>query len=657
MATSDYASSAVWREFTSRAKHADPTPFEEHWRTFERAYPTRGSESVPPIAWWPDEAAERSNLREVQHELGLENYDALHRFSVDQLVPFWKLVLERLGIVFDTEPDKILDLSQGVKQPSWLAGATLQIVRSCFTADPGKTAIVFGREQSARIETLTYGELDYGMRRFASGLRAMGLSAGDAVALYMPMTPACVIAYLGTIWAGCRVASIADSFPADELRNRLAISDARVIVTVSSYQRGGRDLELYRTVREAVSTVSPRVTAIVIGAERVEGGDLRWDDFLSDEPADEPFIADPYHCTNILFSSGTTGTPKAIPWTQLTPIKAAMDAHFHQDVHSDDVVCWPTNIGWMMGPWLIYASLINDAAMALYEGAPSGSGFTRFVRDARVSVLGVVPSLVRGLRASEAVAEGGWPDIRVLSSTGEASTDSDALWLMSRTHYRAPVIEYLGGTEIGGGHLAGSLVQPASLAAFSTPALGVDVVVLDEEGNEVGEGEEGELFLRAPALGLSQSLLNGDHDELYFGGTPTGPRGETLRRHGDQIARLHGGYFQAQGRADDTMNLGGIKISSIEIERVLNRHPSVQESAAVAVIADGQGRDELVAYVVLDPAQPAGDLGADLGRRVKQELNPLFKIHDVVAVNTLPRTASNKIMRRELRAAYTAGER
>ncbi len=149
-----------------------------------------------------------------------------------------------------------------------------------------------------------------------------------------------------------------------------------------------------------------------------------------------------------------------------------MDGHCHQDIHPNDIVAWPTNIGWMMGPWLIFATLWNDATMTLYEGAPLGEGFTRFVRDARVTVLGVVPSLVRAWRAGGFLREGDWSAERLFSSTGEPSNQEDYLWLMSRNGYRAPVIEYLGGTEIGGGHLTGTVVQTASPATFTTPLSG-----------------------------------------------------------------------------------------------------------------------------------------------------------------------------------------
>ena len=192
----------------------------------------------------------------------------------------------------------------------------------------------------------------------------------------------------------------------------------------------------------------------------------------------------------------------------------------------------------------------------------------------------------------------------------------------------------------------------ASPSAFTTPALGTDLVILDEQGVPVAEGSTGELFLRPPALGLSQELLNKDHDAEYYEGCPPGPNGEVLRRHGDHVARLPKGFFRARGRADDTMNLGGIKVSSIELERVVDEHPDVYESAAIAVRPESGGADRLVFFVVLRPGAEVDDLPKEIGKSIARKLNPLFKVHDLVIVDSLPRTASNKIMRRRLREDY-----
>ena len=198
------------------------------------------------------------------------------------------------------------------------------------------------------------------------------------------------------------------------------------------------------------------------------------------------------------------------------------------------------------------------------------------------------------------------------------------------------------------------MVQPASPSTFTTPALGLDFVLLDDENKPVPEGREGEVFLVPPSVGLSQTLLNRDHEKVYHDGCPTGPAGEVLRRHGDQIARLPGGFFRAQGRADDTMNLGGIKISSLELERVMDHHPAVSESAAVAVQPSGEGAERLVVFAIAKGDVDPDRLLVDLRRMISDELNPLFKIHDLVLVDSLPRTASNKLMRRTLRDHYQA---
>ena len=649
--------------------------------------------------------------------VGVDRYEDFHAWSVRDPTAFWSHTLERLGIVFTRPPDAILDLdgdahssregvrdSQslprgGVRDPRWLPGAELNIVDSCFTTDPGRPAIITPGPNSPDgqpLRTTTYGELERLVNRAANGLRDQGLAPGQAIALYMPLNLECVVAYLAIIRAGSRVVSIADSFPPAEIRRRMAIAGASCAVTMERYVHAGKVLPHYATVVEAGAS-----TVIVVpsggsgdGSAEVGGSgdsgqssdfgqsgdtpqlrpsDITWSDLLSADDTFESDTGDPYRTTNILFSSGTTGEPKAIPWNHLTPIKSAMDGHYHQDIHRDDVTTWPTNIGWMMGPWLIYATLVNGACMALYPGAANTPEYLRFIRRAGVTMQGVIPSLVRTWRRA-GMAEGiDWPSIRVFSSTGEPASRTDYLWLMSRAGYRVPVIEYLGGTEIGGGHLACTVLQPCSPAAFTTANLGVDFVVLDETGAEVGEGGTGELFLIPPALGMSQQLLNGDHDEVYYEGCPAGPRGEVLRRHGDHTQRLHHGNFRSQGRADDGMNLGGIMVSPLELERIIDRHHAVYESAAVAVQPEGEGAERLVVFVVpeggggttgsrvsdsragLDRDLDSDMLKSELQTMIASELNPLFKIYRVVIGDELPHTASGKLVRRILRDRIRPG--
>ena len=239
----------------------------------------------------------------------------------------------------------------------------------------------------------------------------------------------------------------------------------------------------------------------------------------------------------------------------------------------------------MMGPWLIYASLINSATIALYDGVPTGRDFGVFVQNAKVRMLGVVPTLVRAWKNTDCMHGLDWHAIRAFSSTGECSNPEEMLFLMSLAGYK-PIIEYCGGTEIGGGYITGTRVEPAAPSTFTTPALGIDFRLFDENRERT---ENGEVFIVPPSLGLSTSLLNADHNEVYFAGTPQ----PNLRRHGDAIERLSNRFedepwlagikYRVHGRVDDTMNLSGIKASSAEIEEVLNAVDTVRETAAVAV--------------------------------------------------------------------------
>jgi acetyl-CoA synthetase len=195
--------------------------------------------------------------------------------------------------------------------------------------------------------------------------------------------------------------------------------------------------------------------------------------------------------------------------------------------------------------------------------------------------------------------------------------------------------------------MACTVLQPCIPATFTTPTLGGGVHILDETGNPTASGE---LFIEPPTIGLSTELLNRDHHEVYYAGTPT--IGVVVRRHGDHIEQLANGHYRTQGRVDDAMNLGGIKVSSAEIERAVLGSPGLRESAAIGVEPPGGGPSKLVVYVVSDGDVDQQELLAGMQQRIRTGLNPLFKIADVVVVDVLPRTASAKEMRRSLRDDY-----
>ena len=597
--------------------------------------------------WMPDKRTiAESNIAWLMSVAGVDTYEALHAWSVAERATFWETMADRIGVMFDTPWTQCLDVNDGIENPAWFVGGRLNIVESCFSSRDNVPVIIF-RNESGEIRSVSTAELRALVGRASNGLREVGFQAGNHAAIMMPMNIEAVVAFLAIIACGGVVTTIADSFPPDQIRVRLDISKAEWFFTQDRYQRGGLSLELYS---KAVDAEAPPAVVVVTDPDRFvpREQDCTWDEFLSDTADLMCHSTAPDSMTTILFSSGTTGAPKAIPWDQLAPIRCATDGHLHQDIHPGDVVCWPTNLGWMMGPWLVYASLLNKACMAIYEGAPTSSGFCRFVEEAGVTMLGLVPSLVAAWKASGALADCDWSCIRVFSSTGECSNASDMGWLMSSAGGR-PVIEYCGGTEVAGGYITGTVVQPAHASMFSTPTLGSRFVILDDEGREA---DSGEVFLVPPTVGFSTRLLNTDHHAVYHEGTPVGPNGEVLRRHGDHIEKLENGYFRARGRVDDAMNLGGIKVSSGQIEEVVRRVAGVQDIAAIAVPPPGGGPSLLVMFAAIEGERDADDLKHEMQSIIKKDLNPLFKIHDVIVIGALPRTASNKVMRRKLRERY-----
>ncbi|GBG62105.1 hypothetical protein CBR_g28576 [Chara braunii] len=531
-----------------------------------------------------------------------------------------------------------------------------------------RTAIVWQDEGRENLHKMSLAELRSQCSSVAFALNAAGFQKGDAVAISMPMTVQSVVIYLGVVLAGCVVVSIPDSLPAHQIATRLKISDAKATFTQDVILRGAKVLPLYSRVAEACC---PKVIVVpangVYTSVTLRDCDLAYGDFLQKVgdgvPAKER--CDVYQAAslpvgafcNILFSSGTTGEPKAIPWTHATPIKAAADAWAHQDVRSGDVISWPTNLGWMMGPWLIYAALLNKATIALFNGSPLHSSFGRFVQETGVTMLGLIPSIVKGWKNTGCIDQVDWSKIRCFSSSGEPSNASDYLWLMAKGHY-APVIEYCGGTEIGGAYITGSLVQSQALASFSTPAMGCRFVILmadqyahqDENQPAIGECA---LFPRI--LGSSSCLLNAKHYDVYFKDMPL-VNGMILRRHGDEIESTAGGYYRAHGRVDDTMNLGGIKVSSVEIERTCNAsHTDVVETAAIGISPADGGPEKLVIVAVLRDGFVADveDLKLAFTAALRTKMSPFFKVNDVVLAPSLPRTPSNKVMRRIIRDQYS----
>ncbi|WP_162902363.1 AMP-binding protein [Facilibium subflavum] len=618
-------------------------PFFIHKKLYETCYHNQVHRPI----WQPKaDCLQTTYLGRLMSEFGFYSVKDFHQFSCKHREQFWQKAIEDLGLPFLNPETKVLSFSDHENTPRWLPSATFNIAQCALLAAKEKTAIIFSDERQ-KIATWSYQELDRLSNKIANILKQQKIKPGTRIAIIMPMHAYAVAIYLGIIKAGCTVVSIADSFAENEIKKRLKISNTQLVFTQDAIHRGEKTLPLCKKI--LATGFEHIICLFTTKTNLIEHNALNLEKLLS--TANDVFspVAQPSNAIiNILFSSGTTGDPKAIPWNQTTALKAASDAKIYMDTNEKDIWAWPSNLGWMMGPWLVFAALLNKATIALFDGMPTSQGFIKFIAQSKTNKLGVVPTLVKSWKNNHLIDNINWQHIDLFASTGEASNPQDMLWLSSQAGYK-PVIEYCGGTEIGGAYISTTLLQDNVPSTFSTICFGIDAVLLAQDGHVIeSTPATGEIALIPPALGLSQSLLNADHHKVYYEGMPT-YKGQRLRRHGDQIHRLENGYYLSLGRIDDTMNLGGIKVSSAEIERVVNNIKAVDESAAIAH-EEETGISQLVLFIVLQEKIPDIDkLQADIQQAIKTKLNPLFKINQLIIVDKLPKTASNKIVRRELK--------
>ncbi|KAJ4972219.1 hypothetical protein NE237_005318 [Protea cynaroides] len=672
----------VWREITAEGRRLLKPwhPHALHQLIYYSVYSDWDlSTSGPPPYWFPSPLqAKNTNLGRLMEIHGpkllgtlyqdpITSFSLFQKFTVQHPDVYWSLVLKELSVTFREGPRCILDTSDKSKHGgTWLPGSVLNIAESCllpmdYPRKRDEDVVVIWRDEGLDdnpINSMTLREFREQVMMVANALDTM-FSRGDAIAIDMQMTVTAVVIYLAIILAGLVVVSIADSFAPKEIAIRLRVSNAKGIFTQDFIRRGGRNFPLYSRVVEAGPCKA--IVIPVIGKDvgvQLRKHDLSWKDFLSCvDHLSRPFHYSPVYqsidsITNILFSSGTTGEPKAIPWTQLSPIRAAGDIWAQQNIKTGDVYCWPTSLGWVAGSIVMYSCFLNGATLALYHGSPLGHGFGKFVQDAGVTFLGTVPSLVKTWKSTQCMEGLDWTNIKSFATAGEASYFDDDLWLSSKAYYR-PVIDCCGGTETASSYIQGNLLQPQAFGAFSTASMTVGYVILDEHGVPYPDDKPcvGEVGLFPVYMGASDRLLNANHEEVYFKGMPM-YKGMLLRRQGDIIQRTIGDYIIVQGRADDTMNLSGIKTSSVEIERVCNRtDDDVLETAAIGVAPVTGGPEQLVIFAVLKKGYNSTQeqLKLKFTRAIKSNLNPLFKVSHVRIVMEFPRTASNKLMRRVLR--------
>ncbi len=608
---------------------------------------------------------ERARLTQFLTQHRLHSFHELERRSVDDVEWFTEAVLRFLNIQFDKPFSQVLDLSSGIEWARWCVGGILNITRSCLDLHVGvssRSPVVIWEGEEGTRRVLTYAALSAEVERCAGGLRSLGVGKGDAVGLHLPMLPETVIALLAIGRIGAIAVPLFSGFGPSAIASRLRDVEAKVLFTFDASPRRGRLIPGKATADEALAGV-PSVRHVVFvrrcGVDVSEDirRDMDWDDLMTaGERAGEaarrlePTVAeDPLL---VLYSSGTTGRPKGIVHSHCGfPVKAAQDMAFGTDVGPGTRITWVTDIGWMMGPWLIYGALILGGTMVLYDGAPDYPGPDRLWQLCSthgVEVLGIAPTLVRALmvHGEEPVRRHDFSALRILGSTGEPWNPDPWWWLFQTVgRGRLPIINYSGGTEISGGILMGNPLLPIKPCSFPSPCPGIAADVADETGRSL-RGVVGELVIRKPWIGMARGFWKDPerYIETYWSRWPG------VWVHGDWARVEEDGHWYILGRSDDTLKVAGKRVGPAEVESILVADPAVTEAAVVGVPDDLKGT-AIVAFCVPSGAVDAG-LADRLKQRVSAELGKPLCPEKILLVPSLPKTRNGKVMRRVLRATY-----
>ncbi len=573
-------------------------------------------------------------------------------------------MLDDLDIQFYEPFSQVLDTSRGIAWTRWCVGGRMNIVHNCldkWIGTPVEQRVAFRWEgEEGSLRHATYGELWRDVNRCAAGLKAIGIGKGDRVALFMPMCPELVIAFLAVIRIGGIVLPLFSGYGAEAVGSRLRDSDAVALLVADGFWRRGQPIRMKPVADDAVAS-APSVRHVVVVSRlgidvARQPRDHQWADVMGSGPVECPTErTDAEDPLMLIYTSGTTGRPKGAVHTHCGfPIKTAQDMAHCFDVHAGETMYWVSDMGWMMGPWEVFGMLLLGGTFVIYDGAldyPGPDRLWSIVEKHRVNILGVSPTLVRSLmrHGDEPANAHDLSSLRILGSTGEPWNPEPWRFLFEVAGGgRLPIINYSGGTEVSGGLVGGNVLTPLKPAAFAGPPPGIAADVVDERGQSI-RNQVGELVVRAPWIGMTRGFWKDPerYEETYWSRFPG------VWVHGDWAAIDEDGLWYILGRSDDTIKIAGKRVGPAEVESVLVEHPRVLEAAAIGVPDELKGQ-ALVCFCVLrpDPNPPDPTFPNYLKAVVAERLGKPLRPERIHFVNDLPKTRNAKVMRRVIRAAY-----
>jgi acetyl-CoA synthetase len=603
---------------------------------------------------------------EVVQNAYIPNYEAVNAAATADLAGFWgKIASENFEWY---EPwETVLDDSNAPFY-KWFVGAKVNIVHNALdrhmrSATRNKAALIFEGEPGD-VRTYTYQQLNYEVCKFASVLRAMGVNKGDRVTIYMGRIPELMVAMLACAKIGAMHSVVYGGFSTEALLGRIDDSQSKVLITCDGAWLRGSIIELKKIANEAVDragTISSVICVKRTGqeVEMVAGRDHWYHDLMSlpiADPHSETEVMDAEDPLFILYTSGTTGKPKAILHTHGGyMVGTATTLKWVFDVRPNDIWWCAADPGWITGhSYIVYSPLVLGATSFMYEGAPTYPYPDRWWQQiARygITILYTAPTAIRGLmRFGES-----WPErhdlssLRLLGSVGEPINPEAWKWYYRVIgKERCPIMDTWWQTETGNFMITPLPSTPLKPGSATLPFPGVKVDVVDEEGDPVGPNEEGFLVIQTPWPGMLRTIF-GDPDryvQQYW--SRFAEQGWYLP--GDSAKKDEDGYIWVIGRIDDVIKVSGYRLGTAEIESALVSHESVAEAAVIGVPDELRG-NIIKAYCILRQGYEGSEkLEKELKDHVAHEMGPIAKPTTVDFVENLPKTRSGKIMRRILKA-------
>ena len=605
--------------------------------------------------WQPDAATiEAAQSTALARHLGLASYEELLAYSVAEPEAFWDAAVRWLDLDWETAWTQVLDASDGIPWARWFVGARGNLAWSCVgrhVATRGDhPAIVVEHDDLSESER-TFAELWDEVGRLGRALLDLGVGEGDRVAIVLPMG----VEAVASLYAAARIGAVAvpifSGFAAQAIATRFEDCAVSAVITADTTLRRGRPVPVRETVEEALA-LAPVAHVIVVDGAGHDHHDYATLLAAADPDACPTVWVDAEAPVMIGYTSGTTGKPKGAVHTHGGLLsKLALEGRLVMDLRPDDRVMWFTDMGWIMGPWITIGAHASGVTLVCLDGAPDWPDPARLWQLAerqRLTFLGISPTLVRVLagHGDDLPRSANLDALRLFGSTGEPWNAEPYEWLFRVVgDSRRPIMNISGGTEIGAVILGCDVTLPLEACSLGRPVPGMDVDVLDPAGASLTDAV-GELVIRAPFPSMTRGLWNAPdrYLEAYWSRYPG------IWTHGDWATRTADGSWFLHGRSDDTINVAGKRIGPAEYESALVADSAVREACAVGLPHELKGETVHCLVVLNAGATLDDDLLGRLRAAVEAELGPAFRPQRIIAVDELPKTRSQKVVRRAVRA-------